>query len=235
MSRTLMAARSRRRSMAREIDFAGERRRMVDRLVRSHYVREPAVRDAFLSVPREAFVQAADAADAYADVPLPIGRGQTISAPSMIAIMLEEARLRSGERVLEIGTGAGYGAALLAHLVGAANVVTIERHAELAAQGRANLARVRAAEVTVVVGDGSLGFSERAPYDCILATAGAPHIPEAWPTQLAPRGRIVAPIGPSRQGQVLVVAMRRADGSLNVRETTPCAFVPLIGAQAWPE
>lgn len=221
--------------MGRRLDFAAERDRMVDRLVHSRYITDPRVRDAFQAVPRELFVRPNDAEDAYADVPLPIGAGQTISAPSMIAIMLEEAALAPGERVLEIGTGSGYHAALLAHLVGARNVVTIERSRELASWGRSNLARAGYAEVTVVVGDGSLGYPERAPYDCIMATAGAPRIPDAWPPQLSPRGRIVAPVGSSRHGQVLVVATRRPDGTLETREGTPCAFVPLVGAQAWPD
>src|SRR5947209_19051618 len=109
------------------MDFAAERTRMVERLVRSRYIQDSRVRDAFLTVPREAFVRPADANDAYADVPLPIGRGQTISAPSMIAIMLEEAQLAPGDRVLEIGTGSGYHAALVAHIVRPQNVVSIER------------------------------------------------------------------------------------------------------------
>jgi protein-L-isoaspartate(D-aspartate) O-methyltransferase len=220
--------------MGRGIDFAPKRVRMVDGLVRSRYIVDPRVRDAFLSVPREAFVRPEDAEDAYVDVPLPIGAGQTISAPSMIAIMLEEAALASGDRVLEIGTGSGYNAALLAAIVGPRNVVTIERHPELASLGRSNLAQAGYADVTVVVGDGSLGYPAHAPYDCILATAGAPRIPEAWPPQLSLRGRIVVPVGSSRQGQVLVVATLRPDGSLDARESTPCAFVPLVGAQAWP-
>ena len=146
--------------MGRGIDFAVERARLVDRLVRSHYIRDARVRDAFLAVPREAFVRREDADDAYADVPLPIGMGQTISAPSMIAIMFEEANLAMGERVLEIGTGSGYHAALLARLVGTPNVVSIERIPEIAAWGQSNLARAGYAEVTVVVGDGSLGHPE---------------------------------------------------------------------------
>src|SRR5207245_4520520 len=108
-------------------DFAAERLRMVERLVASRYLRDPRVRDAFLAVPREAFVRPEDADAAYEDVPLPIGRGQTISAPSMIAIMLEEARLVPGDRVLEIGTGSGYHAALVAHMVGPQQVVLIGR------------------------------------------------------------------------------------------------------------
>src|SRR5213594_346592 len=139
--------------MGQAMDFASERTRMVERLVRSRYIQDPRVRDAFLAVPREAFVRPEDRDDAYADVPLSIGRGQTISAPSMIAIMLEEARLRPGERVLEIGTGSGYHAALLARIVGPENVVTIERLPDVAEWGRSNLAHVGMASVTVVVGD----------------------------------------------------------------------------------
>ena len=221
--------------MGREVDFPAERVRMVDRLVRSGYVKDPTIRAAFLAVPREAFVRPEDRAAAYQDVPLPIGSGQTISAPSMIAIMLEEARLGPGQRVLEIGTGSGYHAALLASLVGAKNVVTIERKPSLADWGRSNLAASGFGDATVVVGDGSLGHPDRAPYDCIIATAGAPRIPDAWPPQLRPHGRIVAPIGSSPHGQLLVVATRRPDGRLELREGPPCAFVPLVGAQAWPD
>src|SRR6266705_1313651 len=220
-------------SMGQAMDLAAERARMVERLVRSRYIQDSRVRDAFLAVPREMFVRPEDAADAYADVPLPIGRGQTISAPSMIAIMLEEARLAPGDRVLEIGTGSGYHAALVAHIVGPRNVLSIERIPRLAEWGRSNLARAGLSGVTVVVGDGSLGYPERSPYDCVMATAGAPEMPDPSRLQLSSRGRIVAPIGP-RSGQVLIVATRRPDGSLDIREGTPCAFVPLIGARAWP-
>lgn len=192
------------------------------------------MRAAFEEVPREEFVLPELRAQAYEDVPLPIPHGQTISAPSMIAIMLEEARLAEGERVLEVGTGSGYHAALLARLVGASNVVSVERIPELGAWGRGNLSRAGFAEVTVVTGDGSLGHPERAPYDCIMATAGAPRIPDAWPGQLAPGGRIVAPVGRHLYDQVLLIARRRPDGSLDVRQGTPCAFVPLVGQAAWP-
>ena len=220
--------------MPRPVDFAAKRKALVERLVRARYVRDPRVREAFLRVPREEFLPPDERPDAYADAPLPIGLGQTISAPSMIAIMLEEARLEPGERVLEIGTGSGYHAALLASLVRSENVVTVERIPGLAEWGRTNLERTGFAGVTVIVGDGSLGHPERAPYDCVMATAGAPRIPPAWPTQLSPGGRIVAPIGSSKWGQVLVIATRRPDGSLDVREGTSCAFVPLVGADAWP-
>lgn len=210
------------------------RSRLVEDLVRSRYVRDPRVRQAFLEVPREFFVPEPSRRDAYADVPLPIGWGQTISAPSMIAIMLEEAAIRLGERILEVGAGSGYHAALLARLAGPANVVTIERIPELAARARQNLAQAGLEAVEVVVGDGSLGHPARAPYDLIQATAGAPRIPEPWADQLAPSGRIVAPVGRRLHEQVLLVARRRPDGTLEVREGTPCAFVPLVGAKAWP-
>ncbi len=221
--------------MAREIDFPGERARLVADLVRSGDIRTDAVREAFLRVPREAFVRPEYRAEAYADAPLPIGEGQTISAPSMIAIMLEEAGLRPGEQVLEVGTGSGYHAALVACLVGAENLVTVERVPSLAAWGRSNLDAVGFREVTVVTGDGSLGHPSRAPYDCILGTAGAPRLPPAWIDQLAPEGRILAPVGHSRYYQDLLIARRRADGTLDIRRGTPCAFVPMVGEAAWPD
>lgn len=210
------------------------RLRLVADLVRGRDIRTEAVRQAFLRVPREEFVRPEDRRDAYADTPLPIGQGQTISAPSMIAIMLEEADLHPRERVLEIGTGSGYQAALTAALVGSESVVSIERIPELAAWGRLNLDRTGFPRVTLITGDGSLGYPKRAPYDCILATAGAPRLPVAWPGQLADRGRIVAPVGESRYTQDLIIARRRPDGGLDVRRGTPCAFVPLVGEQAWP-
>ncbi|MEK6987067.1 MAG: protein-L-isoaspartate(D-aspartate) O-methyltransferase [Candidatus Thermoplasmatota archaeon] len=220
--------------MVRPSDFAAARDRLVRELVAEGDIRSPRVQEAFIQVPREEFVRSGDRSAAYADVPLPIGEGQTISAPSMIAIMLEEARLAPGEKVLEIGTGSGYHAALLACLVGAENVTSIERIPALAVWGQENLARSGFGGVTVVQGDGSLGYPAGAPYDCILATAGSPRIPEPWPRQLAAQGRIVAPIGASRFGQDLVIARLRPAGSLEIRRGTPCAFVPLVGEQAWP-
>src|SRR5947209_9977260 len=197
--------------MGRGVDFPAERVRMADRLVRSGYLKDAAVRAAFLAVPREAFVRPEDRAAAYQDVPLPIGSGQTISAPSMIAIMLEEAELKPGEHVLEIGAGCGYNAALLAELVGPDRVVSVERIPELAKTARANLTAY-GYRVEVVVGDGSMGYPAKAPYDCVIATAGAPRIPKAWKEQTKVGGRVVAPIGGSRLNQMLVTA-RRLSGS----------------------
>src|SRR5256712_2608710 len=212
-------------SMGQAMDFAAERTRWVEQLVRSRYIQDSRVRDAFLAVPREAFVRPEDAADAYADVPLPIGRGQTISAPSMIAIMLEEARLAPGDHVLEIGTGSGYHAALVAHIVGPQHVVSIERIPRIAEWGRSNLARVGYAGVTVVVGDGSLGFPEQAPYDCILATAGAPEIPDPWRLPLSSGRRIVAPIGPP-SGPGPVLSAPEEGGHLGAPGGTPGVLRP---------
>src|SRR3989442_4257877 len=165
--------------MGRALDFAAERERMVSQLVRAGYLKNPRVRDAFRAVSRERFVQPRDSEDAYVDVPLPIGAGQTISAPSMIAIMLDEASPDPRARLLEISTGSGYHAALLAHLVGARNVITIERNPELASWGRSNLACAGYGEVTGGVADRSRAYPESAPYACLIATAGAPRIADA--------------------------------------------------------
>ncbi len=216
-------------------DHAARRRALVASLEDAGYIRTPSVRRPFLEVPREAFLPEDLSADAYDDAPLPIGSRQTISAPSMIAIMLEEAALVPGHRVLEVGTGSGYNAALLAVIAGPKSVVSIERHPELAELGRANLRRAGFADVEVVVGDGTLGYPPRAPYDRIIATAGAPRIPRPWMEQVKVGGRIVAPIGRSTLNQVLVTATLGPDGRWDIREGTPCAFVPLVGAEGWRE
>ena len=211
-----------------------ERRDLVERLEKWGYITSPAVRTAFLKVPRERFVPEDVRRSAYEDVPLPIGHGQTISAPSMIAIMLEEAALKPGEGVLEIGTGSGYNAALLAEIVGPDRVVSVERWPELAEVGRANLAAT-GHHVEVVVGDGTKGYPPRAPYDCVIATAGAPKVPRSWMDQTKVAGRIVAPIGRSHLSQTLVTAQRVSESKWDYKEGTPCAFVPLIGAEGWRE
>ena len=208
------------------------RRDLVARLERQGYVETPGVRAAFLAVPRERFVPEDVRGSAYDDEPLPIGHGQTISAPSMIAIMLEEAGLRPGEGVLELGTGSGYNAALLAELAGPDRVVSVERIPELAATGRAALEAL-GYRVEVVVGDGTRGYPPRAPYDCVFATAGAPRIPHAWREQTRVGGRVVAPVGRSRLAQVLLTARRTSETAWETKEGTPCAFVPMIGEQGW--
>ena len=213
-------------------DWDRDRKELADKLQGWGYVTSPTVRDAFLGVPRERFVPEDVRRSAYDDVPLPIGFGQTISAPSMIAIMLEEAALSRGESVLEIGTGCGYNAALLAEIEGPDRVVSIERLPELADLGRANLAAC-GYRVEVVIGDGTKGHASRAPYDCVIATAGAPRIPKPWMEQTKVGGRIIAPIGRSRLNQTLVTARKTSDSKWEYKEGTPCAFVPLIGSEGW--
>jgi len=213
-------------------DWDRDRKELTDKLQGWGYVTSPTVRDAFLGVPRERFVPEDVRRSAYDDVPLPIGFGQTISAPSMIAIMLEEAALLRGESVLEIGTGCGYNAALVAEVVGPDRVVSIERLPELADLGRANLAAC-GYRVEVVIGDGTKGHASRAPYDCVIATAGAPRIPKPWMEQTKVGGRIIAPIGRSRLNQTLVTARKTSDSKWEYKEGTPCAFVPLIGSEGW--
>jgi protein-L-isoaspartate(D-aspartate) O-methyltransferase len=183
-------------------------------------------------VPREAFVPETSQALAYADRALPIGNGQTISQPFMVAVMPEALRLHGPERVLEIGTGSGYQTAILAEL--AAHVFSIERHAELAAAGRATLAALGYTNVDVVVGDGTLGLAEHAPFDRILVTAGAPRVPDALTQQLSRQGgRLIIPVGTSEQ-QWITVVVRDGD---RFEEATreACVFVPLLGQDAWHE
>ena len=214
------------------VDFLRKREALVRDLVHGRYVKSPTVEDAFRTVPRERFVTPDLHADAYEDTPLPIPLGQTISAPSMIAIMLEEADLRQGLKVLDVGTGSGYNAALLAAIVGAENVVSIERHTELLDFARANLAAAGYA-VHLVVGDGTLGYAPEAPYDRIVVTAGAPRIAKSWIAQTKVGGRILAPIGRTTFSQTLVIATRTAEGKVATREGTACAFVPLVGKEGW--
>ena len=213
--------------------YAQARADLVEDLERGRHIRSTPVRRAFLAVPRERFVPEDLRSKAYLDTPLSIPMGQTISAPSMIAIMLEEAELAEGQTVLDVGTGSGYNAALLAVIVGAANVVSIERHADLAAFARDNLRAAGCADVRLVVGDGTLGHEPGAPYDRIVVTAGAPRIARSWVRQTKVGGLIVAPIGRSTFSQVLVVARKVAEERIETREGTPCAFVPLVGREGW--
>jgi protein-L-isoaspartate(D-aspartate) O-methyltransferase len=209
--------------------FLTQRIAMVELQLRSRGIRDERVLDAMLRVPRHEFVPPSLQADAYADMPLPIGSGQTISQPYIVAAMLEALEIRPEHRVLEIGTGSGYMTALLAEL--AAEVVSIERHAELAEQARAILARVGYRNVRVMVGDGSIGYPPAAPYDCIIASAAAPSIPAALVEQLSEGGRMVIPVGPPHAQQLQLV--RKVAGEAIVTPLDPCRFVPMIGESAY--
>jgi protein-L-isoaspartate(D-aspartate) O-methyltransferase len=210
---------------------ADDRDRMVSEQLARRGIRDARVLDAMRRVPREVFVPEEHRSRAYADQALPIGEGQTISQPYMVAIMTEALGLRGGERVLEIGTGSGYQAAILAEL--AREVISIERQPELAARAATLLASLGYRNVQVLVGDGSSGHEAEAPYDAILVTAGSPRIPDVLKSQLAYGGRLVIPVGP-RAHQELTVVQRIGDRYTEAfRES--CVFVPLIGREAWPD
>lgn len=213
-------------------DLPRRREELVRDLERYGHIRSDAVGRAFRVVPRELFVPGDRRRVAYVDSPLPIPMGQTISAPSMIAIMLEESDLRPGLKVLDVGTGSGYNAALLAEIVGRENVVSIERHPDLLEFARHNLGAA-GYRLRIVAGDGTLGYEPEAPYDRIVVTAGAPRIAKSWIRQTRIGGKIIAPIGRSTFSQTLVVATKTAEGRVEERHGTACAFVPLIGEEGW--
>lgn len=214
-------------------DAREARKRMVTEQIARRGVRDPRVLAAFRDVPREAFVAPSLASRAFDDEPLPIGEHQTISQPYIVAVMAEAARIGSGDRVLEVGTGSGYAAAILARL--AREVVTIERHASLADEARARLATLGFDHVTVLAGDGTLGAPDRAPFDAILVAAGGPKVPAALLAQLAPGGRLVMPVGGAQDEQELVRVTRRGDDEdFAVESLGAVRFVPLVGEQGWP-
>jgi protein-L-isoaspartate(D-aspartate) O-methyltransferase len=209
--------------------LAQARARMVEEQLRSRGIRDPRVLAAMGKVPREEFIASEDLRDAYGDHPLPIGGGQTVSQPYIVAAMVEELDLRPTDRVLEVGTGTGYQAAILAEL--AAEVWTIERHEELASKAREILVRLGYANVHVVHGDGSLGLPEQAPFDKILVAAAAPRIPQSLVAQLNEGGRLVVPVGSRTEQQVHTV--HKDGGEIFVTTHDLCRFVPLVGAEGW--
>jgi protein-L-isoaspartate(D-aspartate) O-methyltransferase len=214
-------------------DLSAERERMVRSHIAARGIRDPAVLRAMRTVPREAFLPSELAEFAYEDAPLPIGRQQTISQPYIVALMAEALELGPNDRVLEIGTGSGYAAAILARI--AREVYTVERHAELAESAAARLRDAGFDNVHVLHGDGTLGWAAHAPYDAIVVAAGGPDVPPALTEQLAVGGRLVIPVGQDRSLQTLVRVTRNPDGSLTHHDLGGVRFVPLIGAQGWDE
>ena len=208
-----------------------DRARMVAEDLGRRGIRDPLVLAAMGRVPREAFVSPADLARAYADRALPIGEGQTISQPYMVAAMTAALDLTGCEHVLEIGTGSGYQTAILAEL--ARDVISVERHPALADAARARLSTLGYRNVRIVVGDGSRGFPDQAPYDAILVAAAAPRPPESLTAQLAEGGRMAIPVG-SRDRQTLRV-LRREHAAMVEVDRDSCVFVPLIGEEGWPD
>jgi protein-L-isoaspartate(D-aspartate) O-methyltransferase len=215
----------------REFDFPADRAAMVAEQLEGRGIVDRRVLDVMGRVPREAFIDDDDWKRAYADMPLRIGFGQTISQPYMVALISQAADVRAGNRVLDIGTGSGYQAAVLSELAEEGEVHTIERLSQLAARARRNLEGAGYDRVTVHLGDGSLGLPEYAPYDAITVAAAAPGLPMSLYEQLVPGGRLVVPVG-DRHGQRLEVAVRSPEGPAVVR-SVPCRFVPLVGSQGY--
>jgi protein-L-isoaspartate(D-aspartate) O-methyltransferase len=213
------------------MSFEFERSEMVEAQLRRRGIRDARVLQAMLEIPRHEFVPQAFLEKAYSDSPLPIGESETISQPYIVAAMTAVARIESGDKILEIGTGSGYQTAVLAHL--GAKVYTIERNVELADAARARLARLGYHNVEVIWGDGSQGYAAAAPYDVIIVTAAAPRPPAVLLEQLAESGRMVIPVGDLRRQDLHLIS--RQGNQFRVEVLDPCQFVPLIGTHAWPE
>jgi protein-L-isoaspartate(D-aspartate) O-methyltransferase len=212
-------------------DAARRRERMVAEQIEGRGIGDPAVLAAMRAVPRDWFVLEPHRAQAYDDTPLPIPANQTISQPYIVAYMIAALGLTPASRVLEVGTGSGYAAAVLSRVAG--QVYTMERHYRLADFARDRLARLGYDNVIVRHGDGTLGWPEHAPYDGIIVAAGGPAVPDALRGQLVVGGRLVMPIGRSRKRQMLIRVTRRAAEDFLTEQLVPVAFVPLIGDEGW--
>lgn len=211
--------------------YAGAREQMVRSQLEARGIRDPRVLAAMRKVPRHLFVEEALIGQAYGDYPLPIGEQQTISQPYIVALMTEALELKGSEKVLEIGTGSGYQAAILAEC--AAQVYSVERLPTLAERARRLLASLGYKNIKIKVGDGTLGWAEAAPFEGIIVTAAAPAIPQPLLNQLAPNGRLVIPVG-DRYSQTLMVVQKTPEG-LKYDYRGGCRFVKLIGSYGWPE
>lgn len=216
--------------------FEDKREELVQSLRRRGYIESSEVAEAFRKVPREKFVPSKVKTNAYADRPLSIGEGQTISAPSMIAIMLEVLEVEKGQKILEIGTGSGYNAALLAEIVGEeGEIYSIERLQGVADFGRKNLEETGYDQVEVVVKDGTKGYEEKAPWDRVIITACAPEVPDILVDQLSVGGSLVAPVGKYYRSQKLLEIKKIGEEETETNEHGSCAFVPLVGENGWEE
>jgi protein-L-isoaspartate(D-aspartate) O-methyltransferase len=214
-------------------DFSRERDRMVEVQIARRGVRDRHVLDAMRAVPREAFVEPGLAEFAYADGPLPIGEGQASPRPYVVALMIEAAEVKPEERVLEVGAGSGYAAAVMSLIV--ARVHAVERHAALADDARRRLGGLGYDNIELRLGDGTLGWPEAAPFDAILVAAGGPEVPPALREQLAIGGRLVVPVGGEDDGQTLLKITRTGAAAYEEENLGDLAFVPLIGEQGWAE
>ncbi len=211
-------------------DFAKRRSEMVARQLVARGIRHQGVLGAMAETPREMFVPPDRVDEAYEDRPVPIGLGQTISQPYIVALMVQELDPRAGQRVLDIGAGSGYQTAILARLV--EHVYAMERFERLTERAMAALGAMNIRNVTICTGDGSVGWPEEAPFDRIICGAGAPDAPQAWIDQLADGGRIVVPTG--GQDCQMLVRIEKTRGQVTRREICDVRFVKLIGREGWP-
>ncbi|WP_435334775.1 protein-L-isoaspartate(D-aspartate) O-methyltransferase [Haloarchaeobius sp. TZWWS8] len=211
------------------MDYERARTRLVDDLARRLGDPRESTLDAMRAAPRHEFVPSESRSDAYRDQPLPIGDGATISAPHMVAIMVDLLALEPGDRVLEIGTGCGYHAAVTAEVVGAENVFSVEYGERLAREARDRLDRLGYEDISIRLGDGREGWDEQAPYDAAYLTCAATEFPPAVVEQVRPGGQILAPIGPRGGSQRLVAGTRRADGGLDTEDRGGVRFVEMQG------
>ena len=212
-------------------DFADLRGQMVRRQIEARGIFDAMILDAFREVPREEFVDEEHRRWAYDDNPLPIEAGQTISQPYIVALMIEAAAIRPGDKVLEVGAGSGYAAAVISRI--ARRVVAIERHGELAQIARERMERLGYENVRILQGDGTRGCRDEAPFDAILAAASGSHVPQPLLDQLSPGGRLVMPVGNPGWVQELVKVTKQPDGTTSQENLGGVRFVPLIGEEGW--
>ena len=209
------------------MDFETERKNLVESLKKQGHIKTKIVEEAFLKTPRELFVPEKQKQSAYKDTPLQIGKSQTISAPHMVAIMCEELDIFEGQKILEIGAGSGYHAAVVSNIVGKnGHIYTIERLSELAENAKMNLKKANIKNVTVKTGDGSEGLDEFSPYDRIYVTCASPDIPEPLKEQLKDPGKLMVPIGNTF---CILTILEKQNGKIKKKNLGGCAFVPLIG------
>jgi protein-L-isoaspartate(D-aspartate) O-methyltransferase len=214
-------------------DYSAEREAMVERQLKRRGITELQIVEAFGAVPREAFVSADYGHLAYGDHPLPIEAGQTISQPYIVALMIQAAGIEPGAKVLEVGAGSGYAAAVISRIAG--KVIGMERQHDLVEVARSRLERLGYANVEIIEGDGTRGCREHAPFDAILAAASGSHVPKPWVEQLTDGGRIVMPIGDPHWVQELIKVTKGPDGTLIQENLGGVRFVPLIGEEGWKD
>ena len=209
------------------MDLTEKRKQLVEQLIFEGRIKSKEVKDAFLSIPREYFIQDEYESISYADTPLKIGFNQTISAPHMVAIMVEELDLKKGQRILEIGSGSGYHAAIVSHIIGKTGYVyTIERIKDLVENAKENIKKAGIENVSVIHSDGSEGYKEKAPYDRIYVTCASPDVPDPLTDQLNENGKMLIPVG---RVFCQLLLIEKKQNKITKKNLGGCAFVPLIG------